>query len=209
MRPLPSPVSQEIIDLADRSLDIGYKVLAKRVQKVSAFHQGTMMLKGIGVDVYDPKSVEWYQRVAVLKAKYLIHISNLIYTAILFPLAYVFARMVPMFKHPSAPEVFFGVLALILGCLGVVSLIAYIVKTASNQYLWEWNKISLESYDKPIPEEVLRTALKIKDEWPKAELVVEELRTRKRVIDPFLYVIYKDVRLYVSVWNEPKFSAQV
>lgn len=208
-RPVSSPVPQEIIDLADKALDIGYRVLANRVQKVSAFHEGAALLKEIGISVYDLKSVDWYKRVAIFKTKYLMYAKFLIYTAILIPLVYVFARISTMFKEPSVPGVFFGVLALVAGGLAIISLTAYVVRTISSDYHLSWDDTSIESYDKPIPEEVLRTAITIKDAWPKSELVVEELRAKKRVVDPFLFVKYKGVRLYVSVWDEPKFTGKL
>lgn len=209
-RPHPSPVPQDIIDLAGKSLDIGYRVLAGHVQKVTAFHEGTALLKGIGVNVYDPSSVEWYKRMAIFKAKYLMYSKNLIYAAILFPLAYVFAYMLMLVKDPtSAATILYGVGTLGMGILGIISLITYVVRTISPEYTLSWDDTSIESYGKPIPEEVLRTAISIKEEWPKSELVVEELRTKKRVVDPFLFVKYKGVKLYVSVWNEPKFTGKM
>ena len=44
---------------------------------------------------------------------------------------------------------------------------------------------------------------------PKSELYVEELRARRKVVDPFLFVNYKGTRLYVGVWNEPKFTGKM
>ena len=208
-RPLPSPVPQEIVDLADKSLDIGYGVLAGRVQKVQAFHEGTTLLKGIGVTVYDYKSVERYKALAIFKAKYLMYIKYLLFAIFLSPVTYVFARLCGMFKDPSFPAVAFGVAALVAACLAAISLVAYFVKTLGNEYRLEWNTQSLESYDKPIPEDVLRTAITIKDVLPKNELFVEELRAKKRVVDPFMGVEYKGVKLYVSVWNEPKFMGRM
>lgn len=209
-RPQPSPVPIEVLDLADRALDIGYRVLAGHVQKVTAFHEGTMALKGIGINVYDPKSVERYKKLAIFKTKYLMYSKYLIWTAIVAPLAYVFARLSIMFKEPSVLAIFFGVLALIAACLACASLLAYIFRTTPpHDYTLSWDDTSIESYERPIPEWVLRTAIQIKEEWPKSELVIEELRAKKRVIDPFLWVRYKGVRLYVSVWNEPKFTGKM
>lgn len=210
VNPRPSPVPQDIIDLADRTLNIGYRVLANRVQKVSAFHQGAALLKGIGINVYDPKSVLRYKRLAIFKTRYLMYIKYLIFTAILSPLAYGLMRVADIFKDgTSFSAISVGVSALVALCLAIVSLITYIIQTASKNYTLSWDDSSLESYDKPIPEEVLRTAISIKEEWPKSELGVEELRAKKRVVDPFLFVKYNGVRLYVSVWNEPKFTGKM
>lgn len=208
VRPNPSPVPREIIDLADEALDIGYKVLANRVQRVSAFHEGAAILKGIGVNVFDQKSVEWYQRVAIFKVRYFMYAQYLIYPILLLPAAYGLARLSMMFKDPSFPAVAFGLLAAIMLCLSITSLIAYIVRTATltSHYNLSWDTQSIMSYDKPVPEDVLRTAIAIRDALPKSELVVEELRAKKRVVDPFLFVVYKEVRLYVAVWDEPKFT---
>ena len=208
-RPLPSPVPQEITDLADRSLDIGYRVLANRIQKVNAFHEGATLLKGIGIGVYDPKSVNRYKTLALIKAKYLMHVKYLVFTILLLPVAYAFALLCKTFKDPSMPGVAFGVLAGIAVIGAIFFIVAYIVKTVSNEYRLEWTDSSIESYDKPIPEDAIRTAINIRETLPQIELFVEELHARRRVVDPFLYVLYKGVRLYVSVWNEPKFLGKM
>jgi len=208
-KPLPSPIPQNIIDLADRSLDIGYKGLAKRVQRVSAFHEGASILKKAGIDVYHPNAVERYKTIAIVKAKYRMNAKYLIYTGILSAVTYAFFRLCITYKAESFGAVFFGVLGLAAVCTGIVSLVAYFVNTFSNNYTLEWDSHSLESYDRPIPENVLITALAIREELPRSELRVEELRAKRRVIDPFMYVVYKDVRLYVSVWDEPKFTGKM
>ena len=60
------------------------------------------------------------------------------------------------------------------------------------------------SYRKAIPEAVLMTIVKIKNEFPTAEFFVSDYATQKPV-DPFLMVRYENVMYIIERWDEPSF----
>lgn len=70
---------------------------------------------------------------------------------------------------------------------------------------FEWNRISIPDYSRPIPTHVLHKAIQVKTALPTVDLMVEELIVQKR-IDPFLIARYGKELYYIEVWNEPTFE---
>lgn len=71
---------------------------------------------------------------------------------------------------------------------------------------YRWNTLSIQQYEKPIPEFVLAKAIQIKHALPKVSLTVEYVRFDK---DPFLVATFGGQKRYVEVWNEPKFEGRL
>lgn len=71
----------------------------------------------------------------------------------------------------------------------------------------EWRMRSLTGYDKPIPQPVLKTALRIRTSLPRADFEVYEF-FQEEVLDPFLVVSYGDTKYLIEVWDEPDFEAE-
>jgi hypothetical protein len=78
--------------------------------------------------------------------------------------------------------------------------------------LWErfytclrWVKSPLEKVA-DVPEFVKAKAAEIATHLPEATFSVEELRSERRVYDPFLIVSYGDESYYVEVWDEKDFE---
>jgi hypothetical protein len=78
-----------------------------------------------------------------------------------------------------------------------------------------WSMTSLSSYDKPVPEFVLRKCVEIKKQAPEANFWVDELREQQRTIDPFLWVTLGNADpnqvgtvefAAIEVWGEPEFE---
>lgn len=59
-----------------------------------------------------------------------------------------------------------------------------------------------------VPDYVKAKAAEIASHLPNATLEVDELRSAKRVYDPFLVVSYGEEIYYVEVWDEPVFEHQ-
>ena len=57
-----------------------------------------------------------------------------------------------------------------------------------------------------VPEFVKAKAAEIASRLPEATFTVEELRSERRVYDPFLIVSYGDESYYVEVWDESNFE---
>lgn len=79
----------------------------------------------------------------------------------------------------------------------------------------QWLERGLSYYDEAVPEFALARAVAIKKELPSADFYVEQLEvtevsveTRKHVPDPFMVMHYGTVKLYLDVWDEPKFEGR-
>lgn len=59
-----------------------------------------------------------------------------------------------------------------------------------------------------VPEFILAKASEIASSLPEAIFAVEQLRSERRVYDPFLVVSYGDERYYVDVWDEAAFASE-
>jgi len=57
-----------------------------------------------------------------------------------------------------------------------------------------------------VPEFVKAKAREIANLLPDATFTVEQLRSEKKIYDPFLIVSYADESYYVEVWEEPGFE---
>lgn len=117
----------------------------------------------------------------------------------------------------SAGILVFGLLAWIVGivfisvilwcvvALGGMALLGAFVKLFSKK---QWTSILLSSYDRPVPEFAIQTALDMRKHFrPVSKLnfwIVEEAETH----DPFLVVGVDglDEWFYLEVWNEPGFD---
>jgi len=69
----------------------------------------------------------------------------------------------------------------------------------------QWVKSPLEKAV-DVPEFVKAKAAEIAAHLPEATFSVEELRSERRVYDPFLIVSYGDESYYVEVWDESNFE---
>src|SRR2546422_11275790 len=68
-----------------------------------------------------------------------------------------------------------------------------------------WVRVPLEKV-RDAPEFVKAKAREIANSLPDATFTVEQLRSEKRIYDPFLIVSYADESYYVEVWEEPEFE---
>lgn len=78
-----------------------------------------------------------------------------------------------------------------------------------------WQDCAIGGYTSPIPDFALARAVAIKKEVPTANFRIEELdvtehgvETRKHVPDPFMVLHFETVKLYLDVWDEPKFEGR-
>jgi hypothetical protein len=85
-------------------------------------------------------------------------------------------------------------------------------KRYGGEYSWnrvEWTSANLAQYAQPIPEFVLSRAVEIAEHLPGAKFSVEwPVRGEISRPDPFLVLIYKGLRYYIDVWDEPKFEGR-
>jgi hypothetical protein len=68
-----------------------------------------------------------------------------------------------------------------------------------------WVRLPLEEVH-DVPEFVKAKTREIANLLPDASFTVEQLRSEKKVYDPFLIVSYADESYYVEVWEEPEFE---
>ncbi len=68
-----------------------------------------------------------------------------------------------------------------------------------------WVRVPLEEV-RDVPEFVKTKAREIANLLPDATFTVEQLRSEKKIYDPFLIVSYADESYYVEVWEEPEFE---
>jgi hypothetical protein len=71
----------------------------------------------------------------------------------------------------------------------------------------QWVKRPLEKAV-DVPEFVKAKAAEIASRLPEATFTVEELRSERRVYDPFLIVSYSDESYYIEVWDELDFECK-
>jgi hypothetical protein len=70
-----------------------------------------------------------------------------------------------------------------------------------------WVRVPLEEAVN-VPEFVMAKAGEITSSLPEATFTVEQLRSERRLYDPFLIVSYGEESYYVDVWNEPEYERQ-
>lgn len=68
-----------------------------------------------------------------------------------------------------------------------------------------WVRLPLEDV-RDVPEFVKAKAREIHNLLPDVRFTVEQLRSEKKIYDPFLIVSYADESYYVEVWEEPEFE---
>jgi len=68
-----------------------------------------------------------------------------------------------------------------------------------------WVRLPLEEV-RDAPEFVKAKVREIANLLPDASFTVEQLRSEKKIYDPFLIVSYADESYYVEVWEEPEFE---
>jgi hypothetical protein len=68
-----------------------------------------------------------------------------------------------------------------------------------------WVRVPPEE-GRDVPEFVKAKAREIANLLPEATFTVEQLRSEKKIYDPFLIVSYADESYYVEVWEEPEFE---
>lgn len=71
----------------------------------------------------------------------------------------------------------------------------------------QWEKFSIQRYDKPIPEFVLNKAIEIRERIPLVQFEVEELTENPVNNDPFLIARLGAESYYIEVWHEPSFES--
>jgi hypothetical protein len=67
-----------------------------------------------------------------------------------------------------------------------------------------WTEVEISQYKEAIPLHVLDKAVQIKKALPDAEIIIEHLTESQ---DPFLVVKHGGKKVYVDVWEEPRFEA--
>jgi len=67
-----------------------------------------------------------------------------------------------------------------------------------------WEEVKINEYKEAIPLHVLNKAVQIKKALPDAEIIIEHLTETP---DPFLVVKHEGKKVYVDVWEEPRFEA--
>lgn len=86
----------------------------------------------------------------------------------------------------------------------------YLLKADSRRYWssWattaQWTEVEINKYKEAVPLHVLNKAVQIKKALPDAEIIIEHLTEAK---DPFLVVKHEGKKVYVDVWEEPRFEA--
>lgn len=83
-------------------------------------------------------------------------------------------------------------------------------------YLGSWPMMPVSQYSEPIPEFALERAMQIKSQLPDAQFGIEYIRQqtqqvsqpRALQIDPFLVLLYGHMKLYLDVWDEPRFEGR-
>lgn len=70
-----------------------------------------------------------------------------------------------------------------------------------------WVRVPLEEAA-DIPEFVTAKVREITSSLPDATFTVEQLRSERRLYDPFLIVSYGEESYYIEVWNEPVFERE-
>lgn len=83
-------------------------------------------------------------------------------------------------------------------------------------YSTSWTLDHLSSYREPVPDFAIERALQVKEALPGATFYVEHLRETVRGIateskptpDPFLILAVGHLKLYLDVWDEPKFEGR-
>lgn len=71
---------------------------------------------------------------------------------------------------------------------------------------YSWRRVHIANYVQPIPEFALDMAVRLKQEVPKVEIYVEELRKHP---DPFMVARLGNETYYFAVWAEPKFEGTI
>lgn len=91
-------------------------------------------------------------------------------------------------------------------CVGVAAVLTLAVLLFGDAPAYRWRRASIYDTRQPIPLDVLKLALRVKQLIPAAGLHVESLVKQERVMDPFLVVTLGEAEAYIAVWDEPTFS---
>lgn len=95
-------------------------------------------------------------------------------------------------------------------CLAsTVSAVDWCRRTAGR---WGWNHHGIRTYQEPVPEFVLQTALDVTKEFGLSALndhfAICALQRERASADPFLVFYYKGDTYHLEVWNEPGYKQQ-
>lgn len=76
--------------------------------------------------------------------------------------------------------------------------------TGGNRSYW-WDNKNINEYNKPIPIEVLKRAVALREQNKRIEFSVWEMHEHQ---DPFLMAKLGKAKLFVAVWDEKEFNAK-
>lgn len=116
--------------------------------------------------------------------------------------------------HALAFKIVWSILASVL-VSWIVLMIARHKRAATFTAMWKQDWIS--QYRLPVPDFALARALAVKEVLPAANFLVETLEEQGRNVpvehtprppDPFLVLWLGDVKVYLDVWDEPKFEGR-
>jgi len=99
---------------------------------------------------------------------------------------------------------------IIVGGFVVITLVSFLSGQGLVQRQWKMRELA--SYDEPVPEFALQTALDIKKKHPEVSFYVCVLEENRIVVDPFLVMRVHNGNVihdyYIEVWNESAFTGQ-
>lgn len=222
-KPKPIHIPDWAIDLAKKASEIGYQYLNYQIDRSTKFVEGVAALKAEGVDVFSPESVRRYKRFAIILAKFKLSKKSLLLGLLCSLLFFLSVANTPM-EPKSTVEVLFGVGDFLFFVLAGLCFARFgydmISEDSERAGRLNWSVVPLSAYHKPIPIDILQTAVQLREKFgPDVQLFVDELERRKVVVDPFLLVTFgqrddfrrqsrfiRGEEFYVAVWNEPKFK---
>lgn len=208
----------ELTKLAsDSAKELGYSELSQQIKIKTkqtggdiAFAKLSEALRGLEIEVFCKEEVFGYMQ---QKLKEVASGERRPMRWLLIPLfcLVICLSLAPILPDKSEVESICIFVAVFSGLLLFVGAPVTFGIYGNNANLWEWQKVNLKDYKKPIPEFVLRKALQIKEKCPGVTFFVYELIKRERQIngDPFLAVCCGNDGYFVEVWDEPKFETKL
>lgn len=195
-------------ELAEESHEIlGYPVLAKMQAKRQNYQSLHDTMAELDVRPFTDISVRAYKEACETRPnRFLAGIVSAASTLSVLTVAFGIPALM-IFALFMKPQASFGVAIAMLCSGGLLVITEWI----ANRFFVErkWVRYELGSYDEPIPEFALQTALDIKKRHKNVSFFVDALEESRLVVDPFLVMrvqIDGHIRdFYVEVWSESKF----
>lgn len=193
------------------------------------------VLESLGIEPLDPALVKKYQQEEVRKverrgaSRFVKWMHNVHGEMIVFVLGIVgFAALAITLvvtgaaipdKGPVPPYMahrFFVAMRFDLAMLLTWTILMIARHKRAEVYLGSWPTTLVSEYREPVPEFALERAMQIKSQLPDAQFGIEYIRQqtqqvsqpRALQIDPFLVLLYGHMKLYLDVWDEPRFEGR-